>query len=144
MSICFISPHNEERERANSKEENKEKCNRTTGPQIWIFLISTTFGSDILGLRVFVRVPNNHNTAVNPCNFPSLPMFYKPASLHALSRLLKSEFLEGRPLGLISGLLSGPRTAYHTYYPQYNHWVLSGSSYKCTVRISLHHILRLQ
>lgn len=121
MSICFISPHNEERKRANSKEENKEKCNRTTGPQIWIFLISTIFGSDILGLRVFVRVPNNHNTAVNPCNFTSLPMFYKPALLHALSQLLKSEFLEGSPLGFISVLLSGPRTAYHTYYPQYNH-----------------------
>lgn len=119
MSICFISPHNEERERANSKEENKEKFNKTIGPQIWIFLIPTIFGSDILGLRVFVRVPNN--TAVNPCNFPSLPMFYKPAWLHALSRLLKSEFLEGSPLGFTSVLLSGPRTAYHTYYPQYNH-----------------------
>ena len=144
MSICFISPHSEERERANSKEESKEKCNKTAGPQIWIFLVSTIRGGDILGPRVFVSVPNNRNTAVSPRNFPSLAMFYKPACWHALSRLLKCEFLEGSPLGFISIFLSVPRTAYHTYYPQHNHWVLSGSSYKGTVRISLHHILRWQ
>ena len=106
MSICFISPHSEERERANSKEESKEKCNKTAGPQIWIFLVSTIRGGDILGPRVFVSVPNNRNTAVSPCNFPSLAMFYKPACWHALSRLLKCEFLEGSPLGFISIFLS--------------------------------------
>lgn len=152
MSICLVSPHNEERERERrgcggergGGKKTKRNAERPLGHRfIWIFLVSTIFGDDILVLRVFVRVLNNHSTAANPCNFSSLPMLYKPASLRVLSLLPKYEFLEGSPLGFISVSLSVPRKASHAYYPQHNHWVLSGSSYKYK-RISLPKILRLQ
>lgn len=100
----------------------KRNAERPLGHRfIWIFLVSTIFGDDILVLRVFVRVLNNHSAAANPCDFSSLPMLYKPASLHVLSRLPKYKFLEGSPLGFISVSLSVPRKASHTYYPQHNH-----------------------